>query len=768
MAITATFRADFTSFVDAVNRAETELRSFETGAAKVEKSLSRMTDAFSGRRIIQDAQLTAKAIDDIGGVSKLTEGELKRVSVQAQEAVAKLKAMGLEVPPGIQKIADATKATGGAFDSLKGPLSAVNGLLGTFGIGLSIGAVVGFGKSLLDDADALVKMSDRTGITITGLQRLQVAGDDAGNTIEDMTGAVNQMQNRLDGGDASAVGALRRLGISLADIKQLTPDQQFMAISDALRQVEDPAQQVAIAMDLFGKTGATVLPTLKRGFDDVRDSAVGMSEDTARALDSMGDSLAKFWRQSKGVGAEVAVFGARYGDLFLNPIGASFRHAIDYAKEMKAVLDDVLATASKKVPEGAGIQPLQIISASDALEELNKGLKEETAAADRAVEKQKAHNAELQTLRERALAAGRALESAIGRGTFTGVSPEAGVAAALAQARARLAELERQDTLPGRTLTGLPRLQSGANAQLAALSQTFGKNVADVFSVQVPQALMAAITGGGSKLEAIGSTLGSFLTSEKGFGGVIKKGLTSVFGASFGGALNALVPGLGVLMGPLLSAMGKKIKALFGGPSEEELGGRAIEKQFEDSFGSFDNMVNAIGEAYRQTGRSSEDAQRDVKALLDAEKQGPAAVQAWIDKFNDAIAKAKELHDAVSDAFDIDRPNWGDLGDFGPVVPIVDGAATGAKVLSFGLQHLARGGFASRGSDTVPAMLTPGELVLNAAQQKNVAGAMASGGASVTVIINNPSYDTPAGRQRALDATSKAVIESLKRQRRLA
>ena len=107
MAITATFKADFSSFATAVDKAQAQLRSFETGASKVEKSLSRMTDSFSGRRVIQDATLTAKAIEEIGGVSKLTESELKRVGSQAQEAMAKLKALGMEVPPGIQKIADA-------------------------------------------------------------------------------------------------------------------------------------------------------------------------------------------------------------------------------------------------------------------------------------------------------------------------------------------------------------------------------------------------------------------------------------------------------------------------------------------------------------------------------------------------------------------------------------------------------------------------------------------------------------------------------------
>lgn len=48
-------------------------------------------------------------------------------------------------------------------------------------------------------------------------------------------------------------------------------------------------------------------------------------------------------------------------------------------------------------------------------------------------------------------------------------------------------------------------------------------------------------------------------------------------------------------------------------------------------------------------------------------------------------------------------------------------------------QYLAVGGYA-RGTDTVPAMLTPGEIVLNAAQQKNVASKMGS----ITININGP------------------------------
>lgn len=52
------------------------------------------------------------------------------------------------------------------------------------------------------------------------------------------------------------------------------------------------------------------------------------------------------------------------------------------------------------------------------------------------------------------------------------------------------------------------------------------------------------------------------------------------------------------------------------------------------------------------------------------------------------------------------------------------------------VQRFASGGLA-RGTDTVPAMLTPGEVILNASQQKNLASQLGGGsGSSLTININ--------------------------------
>jgi hypothetical protein len=299
MPITATFAADFSSFSTAVQKAEVELRSFEDGAGKIEKALGRIGDNFSGRKVIQEAQLTAKAIEDIGGVSRLTENELQRVATQAQEAVAKMKALGLEVPQGIQKIADAAKSTQSGFADLLGPLGQANNLLGLFGAGLSIGAVVAFGRSVLDTADSLTKMSDQTGIGIEALQRLQAVAEPSGNSLQDITSAVNQMQKRIVEGSQSAVDALSAIGVTTSELKALAPDDQFFRIAKGIQAIPDPARQAQAAMAIFGKSGAELLPTIKANIDALADSTVRMSAESAQALDDFGDAIG--WAKSNAV-----------------------------------------------------------------------------------------------------------------------------------------------------------------------------------------------------------------------------------------------------------------------------------------------------------------------------------------------------------------------------------------------------------------------------------------------------------------------------------
>jgi hypothetical protein len=82
------------------------------------------------------------------------------------------------------------------------------------------------------------------------------------------------------------------------------------------------------------------------------------------------------------------------------------------------------------------------------------------------------------------------------------------------------------------------------------------------------------------------------------------------------------------------------------------------------------------------------------------------------------VAKGKAMNESAKK-----EKAW--LDNKGPIGWVQKAVGLGPKFAEGGIvpQYLASGGF-GRGTDTVPAMLTPGELILNKAQQKNLAGGM--------------------------------------------
>jgi hypothetical protein len=90
-------------------------------------------------------------------------------------------------------------------------------------------------------------------------------------------------------------------------------------------------------------------------------------------------------------------------------------------------------------------------------------------------------------------------------------------------------------------------------------------------------------------------------------------------------------------------------------------------------------------------------------------------------------------------------------------------AATGGVVGMGRVLPFAMGG--AVGSDTVPALLTPGEIVLNAAQQRNVGRAL-GGSTTLNVTVHAPGADRNDADAIA-ERVSNAVLLKLRREQRL-
>jgi hypothetical protein len=159
MAVTATFKADFSSFTAAVDKAEIKLKDLESDARKVESALAKVAVSFSGQKIIQDAQLATKAIGDIANVTKLTENEQKRLNATVQEALAKYKALGQEAPKDMQALGDELKRIG-------------------------------------DEASNMAPKAEAAGLSFKSLFGAFTLANLAGNAISSMTAAVGELASK--------------------------------------------------------------------------------------------------------------------------------------------------------------------------------------------------------------------------------------------------------------------------------------------------------------------------------------------------------------------------------------------------------------------------------------------------------------------------------------------------------------------------------------------------------------------------------------------
>jgi len=178
------------------------------------------------------------------------------------------------------------------------------------GLGAAVAApMVAAAKVFSDMGDSVAKMSARTGIGVESLSELGYAAEMSGTSMESFEKSVRTMQKTLvaaGGGSAAAVGALRKLGLTAADLDGLSPEQQFKLIADQLAKIEDPAARAVAAMDIFGKSGAELLPMMSAGAAGIeqlqqqaRDLGLTMSTEDAKAAEAFNSAIGTLWKVLK-------------------------------------------------------------------------------------------------------------------------------------------------------------------------------------------------------------------------------------------------------------------------------------------------------------------------------------------------------------------------------------------------------------------------------------------------------------------------------------
>ena len=174
-------------------------------------------------------------------------------------------------------------------------------------------------KGAIDHADALSKAAQKAGVATESLSRLAYAASYSDVSLEDLTGSLGKLSKTM--ADAAqntkgpAASAFAALGISVTDAsgKLRGADSVFSDISDRFARLEDGSTKTALAMALFGKSGAQLTPLLNGGAGELKRMAdeadrlgITLSTKTGKAAERFNDTLGLVGQILQGVVNKIA------------------------------------------------------------------------------------------------------------------------------------------------------------------------------------------------------------------------------------------------------------------------------------------------------------------------------------------------------------------------------------------------------------------------------------------------------------------------------
>ena len=171
---------------------------------------------------------------------------------------------------GIKRMGNSMQGLQGRLKNVRLAALSVNTAFKAMALILTAGTFSRFVTGAINQADAFGKLSRQTGVAADQLQAYVNAGKLAGDeqaTIEKGLRRLAQSQREADQGVKTYSESYEALGVSVRDADgNLKSSEVLLAdISDRFRDMPDGATKAALAMEIFGRSGAQLIPMLNEG-----------------------------------------------------------------------------------------------------------------------------------------------------------------------------------------------------------------------------------------------------------------------------------------------------------------------------------------------------------------------------------------------------------------------------------------------------------------------------------------------------------------------
>jgi hypothetical protein len=198
------------------------------------------------------------------------------------------------------------KGVTAAFDSLLKTTTRLAAGITAAGIAVGTHLV----KKSLESVDAMAKLSDRTSINIETLYGFKVAAEDVGVSLEAIAGSVTKLRRNVSeaaSGNEELAKTFKQVGLDAATLRDMKPEDAFLAVIDALNKVPNEADRTALKMQLLGKSANELTNFLNLGSEEIKnyvqrskDLGFTVSRFDAAKIEAANDAMTRFGTAIQG------------------------------------------------------------------------------------------------------------------------------------------------------------------------------------------------------------------------------------------------------------------------------------------------------------------------------------------------------------------------------------------------------------------------------------------------------------------------------------
>lgn len=190
----------------------------------------------------------------------------------------------------------AKQVVGGAMDKISDAAGKAKAALGALGVGVGIGAIASMTKGFIDAAAKLDDVAEKTGASVEQLSALQRQARISGESFDTVEMGLVRLSKALHNTDDESKGAgkaLAAVGLKAEELRNMDTATALRTVAEAFNKYADGSGKTAAALDIFGKSGAALLPILKDLANDEQ-AAANVTAKQAAEAEALQKTLRRF------------------------------------------------------------------------------------------------------------------------------------------------------------------------------------------------------------------------------------------------------------------------------------------------------------------------------------------------------------------------------------------------------------------------------------------------------------------------------------------